>query len=305
MSKLSTYSTVSAQLALAIGVASLWFVAVPVSAAELQPYMPEQLPVGSTIVVPIILDAQGESINAVEGFLHYAPSLTLTEIRDGNSIVSFWVERPSIERGLVEDSFVHFSGIIPGGFAGSGEIFSLVFTVTTDEPHTFSLSAARALRNDGVGTETTLTIGGTRTAPRGTPSALSPQQDTTPPDTFTATVSSDPNLYDGKHVLVFATQDKGSGIDYYEVAERRGFKTLSFGTLTYTRATSPYVLADQDLRSYIYVKAVDRSGNVRAITLSPVNLPLYYNLDVVAFILILLVGLGAILLRRHRYAFRK
>ena len=72
---------------------------------------------------------------------------------------------------------------------------------------------------------------------------------------------SDPNLFDGKHFLVFQAVDKQSGIDHYEVLEvRSGHQPVDQDSL-WERAESPYELKDQGLRSDIYVRAVDRSRN--------------------------------------------
>src|SRR5258708_32690240 len=81
------------------------------SAATLHP--------GALVSVTIALDTENESINAVEGTLLVPPTFEITDVRDGNSIVSFWLERPR------PDS-LRFSGVIPGGYHGPhGELFTL------------------------------------------------------------------------------------------------------------------------------------------------------------------------------------
>lgn len=64
---------------------------------------------------------------------------------------------------------------------------------------------------------------------------------------------SDPAIFDGKYFLVFATQDKGSGISHYEVCEG--------GKRKCAIAESPYLLQNQKLNQKIFVKAVDKNGN--------------------------------------------
>ena len=96
-----------------------------VHAAEISAGIPATaIGVGDSFIVPITLNTMGENINALEGDVWYPRQLlTLREIRDGNSILNLWVERPADINGVI-----HFSGITPGGFAGaSGEILSLVF----------------------------------------------------------------------------------------------------------------------------------------------------------------------------------
>jgi len=58
---------------------------------------------------------------------------------------------------------------------------------------------------------------------------------------------------DGKYFLVFSTQDKGSGVDHYEVREGR------FGG--FSEVSSPYILKYQSLDKKIFVKAIDKFGN--------------------------------------------
>jgi len=66
---------------------------------------------------------------------------------------------------------------------------------------------------------------------------------------------------------VFATQDKGSGIDYYEIKESRQKFLKIFKK--WVIAESPYVLKDRKLRSYVYIKAVDKAGNERIAVVEP------------------------------------
>ena len=95
------------------------------------------------------------------------------------------------------------------------------------------------------------------------------EKDRESPETFRPEIARDESLFDGKWFLVFATQDKKSGIDHYEVKETRQ------GTLTmfskWIPAESPYVLQDQGLRSYVFVKAVDKERNARVTKVSPQN----------------------------------
>jgi hypothetical protein len=83
------------------------------------------------------------------------------------------------------------------------------------------------------------------------------------PEPFTPTVVKDPSLYDGRAALVFAAADKDSGIDHYEVSEKRSGVFSLFSPTAWTTAESPYLLTDQSLQSEIRVRAVDKTGNIR------------------------------------------
>jgi len=76
-------------------------------------------------------------------------------------------------------------------------------------------------------------------------------------------------ITNGKWFLVFATQDKGSGIDHYKVKETRQRFLDIFSK--WISGESPHVLQDQELRSYIFVKAVDKAGNTRIEKITPKN----------------------------------
>ncbi|MDZ4260605.1 MAG: hypothetical protein U1A25_02970, partial [Candidatus Sungbacteria bacterium] len=82
-------------------------------------------------------------------------------------------------------------------------------------------------------------------------------------------------LFEGKRFLVFATQDKISGLDYYTIKESRQNFFTFFSK--WSQAKSPYVLQDQELRSSIFVKAVDNAGNKRIVKIMPSNPLMWYE----------------------------
>ena len=82
------------------------------------------------------------------------------------------------------------------------------------------------------------------------------------PENFTPEIGRDSLIFSGKYFLVFATQDKNSGVNYYEVKE---------GGRTFRRAASPYLLENQLLTEWIFVRAVDYAGNTRQVELRPLK----------------------------------
>ena len=63
----------------------------------------------------VILDTQGETINALDGKIILPKDIVeVKEIHDGNSSVNFWLQNP-IEKNKGE---IEFSGITPGGVSG-------------------------------------------------------------------------------------------------------------------------------------------------------------------------------------------
>jgi len=89
------------------------------------------------------------------------------------------------------------------------------------------------------------------------------------PEPFTPEIIQDQDVYDGDHVLIYATEDKGTGIDYFAVKE---------GWLgAYLKADSPYHIKHQSLDRKISVKAVDKLGNERVEVIYPQNWQPWYE----------------------------
>jgi len=255
----------------------------------------QEINVGQQFQVNVILNTEGEQINAVEGKIVFPEDLLdLKEVRDGNSIVNFWIERPKAETrkdtntntkqhesvrvdscGEANNSCgsVYFSGITPGGYNGSqGLVLSIIFLAKKEGSGLIEIQNAKTLLNDGKGTEAKLKIFNFQFSIFKEAAAVQPLapeiRDLEPPENFKPEIASDPTIFDGKYFLVFATQDKSSGIDYYAIHESTRKRTR-IDTKDWTQAESPYLLKDQKLRSWIYVKAVDKAGNERIAVVEP------------------------------------
>ncbi len=245
--------------------------------------------IGDQFKVDFVLNTEGESINAFEGQIIFPKELLeVSEIRDGNSIVNFWVKRPSIDAGVVA-----FSGIVPGGYVGvNGELFTLIFKAKTEGQGIIDITLAKALKNDGNGTATKLKIDKlsfnilniAKTDATVTPKI----KDGEVPESFKPEVSSDPSIDNGKFFVVFSTTDKGVGIDRYEVKETKNRIFTIFSS--WNNTDSPYILKDQNLHSFIYVKAIDKVGNARIVKVFPNNILKWYQSYENWFILVILVG---------------
>lgn len=101
--------------------------------------------------------------------------------------------------------------------------------------------------------------------------------DIIPPEEFIPEIGQDPSMFGGKYFLSFATTDKTSGIDYYEVRE---------GKQDFKKTSSPYLLEDQSLGKEIIVRAYDKAGNERIAEIIPLEKPFPY-------LIIILVLVGA------------
>lgn len=87
-------------------------------------------------------------------------------------------------------------------------------------------------------------------------------KDVTPPAAFTPLFGKSTEAYQGRTFVSFATTDATSGIDRYEVSEGL--------TGAWEVVASPYVLSGRDNISQIRVRAYDKAGNVREVS---VDLP--------------------------------
>lgn len=273
------------------------------SAASLNLASPvSEIGVGQKFYIDLMLDTEGSDINAVQGTVNFPGDiLKFDSLNDGGSVVDFWVEKPAYKDGAVI-----FSGIIPGGFNGvlspyyqgakPGKILRLYLIAKAEGSALIKLTDAKVLLNDGKGTEAPLAISNffayvTTSADKQFTISNQIPKDTESPEDFKPQIVSDPNLFDGKRVLIWDAKDKGSGIGHYEIAEERGNNIArNYAELSWQTAESPYVLKDQSLESYIYIKAIDRDGNFRIVYLLPSYTP-WYKKPLVDII----VGLGAII----------
>ena len=262
---------------------------------------------GSQFEVALMMDTETEKINAVQGSVIFPENfLEVRRISDGNSAVNFWIERPKFDNELGK---ITFAGATPGGYSGKGKLFSVVFYAKAKGAAILTIKDALALLNDGRGTSAKLTIRDFRFAVVGlargeAPKIIKELEEKIPPADFYPEISQDPNLFDGKYFLVFATQDKESGVDFYEVSEERGLFRWLWGpdNKNFVTADSPYLLNDQDLKSRIFVRAVDRAGNERIVTLGPANVSVAERVltILITAIVILVLILGGWRLARKR-----
>ena len=138
----------------------------------------------------------------------------------------------------------------------------------------FDLENVRVLLHDGQGTEAPLVLVSRMLTVTDTEVpfySLPLVQDRDQPEPFAPEIVRIPEVFDGAWVAVFNTQDKGSGIAYYEIQERlprQGILRL-FHSESWRREESPALLRDQTRKSVIRIKAVDRAGNARVVSMEP------------------------------------
>lgn len=237
---------------------------------------------GELIPVRVLIDTEGEDINAINLKIDYPKDfLALENVNNANSIINFWV-----------DSLV---GVAIGGYrGGSGLVSQLNLKALRAGLASISFELeSEAYLNDGSGTKTSVTLGKEAllkiiegTAP------LPPRLvDNELPEDFMPIIARSPDVFENKYFLVFSTQDKSSGVDHYEVQETRQ-KTPS--PTNWTQSSSPHLLANQELSYYIFVKAVDGAGNERVVGLRPQfeevsRYPWWWIISLIVLILLVII----------------
>jgi len=253
-------------------------------AAELylESSQPEYAP-NETFSVDIRLNVTPpENVTAIEGYLKFDnQSLKAIDFLTGNSVLMF-IETPKINQ---EQGIVSFSSIIPGGYTGrlpgdpgeSNLLGKIIFQVQkTINPQTsiYFLDNSRVLLDDGEEAKTNLVFKPLDIQISSQEVAFNPlddlakikEEDKIPPEEFKPEIVK----IDDKYFLVFNSQDKQSGIDHYEITT---LKENLFGQLVpvtnFEKGESPYLLDKSNLTKTIKVKAIDKAGNERIVTLNP------------------------------------
>ncbi len=249
---------------------------------------------GDTVTLSLRIDTdENECINTVDTIIHYDPAIRAVDVSRGESILNIWVEDPVIDE---TNNTIRFAGGIPGGYCGripgdpslTNVILELVFRSPGlsigggDNPtaRVWLDSSTQVLLHDGFGTnaEVRLQDALVNLLPSlgSSPSDTwrsEVQDDKEIPSDFAITLTQDEVAFNGKHFIVFNSLDKQSGIDHYEVMEEpfKEFQAFRWGRADapWIVTVSPYVLADQTLNSTIRVKAIDKAGNERVVTLVP------------------------------------
>jgi len=241
--------------------------------------------------VCLFLNTEDTSVNAISGIVSLQ-NLSVKNFSEASSIINFWLKKPSANGGEIE-------GIIPSGFSGSDGRIGCFDLENIVSEAVIGLSEVKVFLNDGNGTE--LVAPETRTV---IPSDKEISQVTTtqinqlekadlyPPENFSPLIATESEMFSGKKFIVFATEDKNSGIDHYEVLESDFAWKQKNGTIkplslrSWKIKQSPYVLRDQDLESFVFVRAVDRAGNVREVVMEPTVVVRWYERNYMVGVLV-------------------
>ena len=236
--------------------------------------------VGDSFSVSLSINTGGNIINTISGTIRVpTDKFQILETRYGNSIISLWVERPTINSGA---GTIIFAGGVPGGFSGSsGPILSFVLKAKKTGTSAVSLEGIKVLLNDGLGTELknvnlktlSLTIKEPAPLPKiekekekeepKVEEVYIPAPDTIPPENFFPMVSKNQAVADNKYFVSFFAVDKDTGVSRYEITEKP--LILTYFTSKFDKppqaGESPYVLRGQWWAYKVIVRAYDQAGN--------------------------------------------
>ncbi len=136
---------------------------IPVSAeAAILSLLPERtvVQVGEVIRLPVVIETEGEEINAIEARVKIPTGLAVMGIETGNSVLTLWVENPDFDPTTREVKFV---GGTPAGFRGQALLATLLVKIEKSEDLEISFEEkSQVLLNDGQGTAAKLIREGTR-----------------------------------------------------------------------------------------------------------------------------------------------
>lgn len=207
--------------------------------------------VGQLIEISVLVNGEGESLNAYEGTIEIPSALSVVEVRDTSSLVRLWLTKPTAQQSIP------FSGITPGGFNGNGVLFTILARVEKQGGFTISPKQVALYKNDGKGslaeTKSFALVLQSEVSAQETPPLELPQ-DTEPPQQFVIDILRDKELTNNEVLISFATTDSGTGVAYYELIESDG------ATQT---VVSPLVIKREIFERKITLRAIDYNGNVR------------------------------------------
>jgi len=258
---------------------------------------------GDIFAVDLNISSDNENINVVEGYLNFdKEKLEVKEITSGGSIFSLWLKPAIFSNETGEISFI---GGTPNGFQGkNGKILKIIFLAKKEgEAIVELLDNSFVFLNDGYGTKTAFKKLPLKIAIFKKEVGIESknewknilESDKNPPEFLETIVSQNEFVFGNKYFVSFFASDNESGVDYYEIAETEQ-ETEDFSKLKWEKAQSPYLLKDQELKNYIYIKAVDKAGNEKIVLIKPRFLMKWYekaeNWAIIIIVIFILYLLG-------------
>ncbi len=274
--------------------------------------------VSGLVQIDIVLDAQGESINALSGVLSLPSNyFSIDAVSTAGSVVSLWLVQPHVSTDRLFDTRIRipFEGAMPGGFTGirspyyEGERPGVIFSVTL-RPETAGealllLENVDIRLNDGKATKAqvqseTLTISIPNLATIAKiPKTKSVSQELAQSE-IKAFLSQSDSIQNGKWVLMIHDDTQDRTPQTYSVAESRSSFANDIHAYEWKKVSFPYVLAHQSRDRFIHIKSDYADGAYSFTTLSPVeNSNDIQDIWRILILLALALILGYVLKQKH------
>ncbi len=220
--------------------------------------------IGQLVVQTITIDTEGDTINALEGKVSYDPrKLEYKNSSTGNSIISAWLENPTVAK----DGEITFSGVIAGGYGGKGGIVLTLYFLAREVGVTEISVDGDVYRNDGKASRIEVApMKNSLVISESSASELAAESivDLDPPFQLKTVIAKNPEMFGGNPFLIVDAKDTKSGIARFELLESDTpismERLTSDDTLSWKRISNPAPLT-VPLHNFLYVRAVDKVGN--------------------------------------------
>ncbi len=242
----------------------------------------ENLGIGDTFKLDFLLDTKGKKINAVEGKIILPKNnLKFVQISQEDSIISNWLQ-PPLFKDSPNNKEILFSGLIPGGYQGEKAlILSLILEAEKEGRIEVKMDNIRTLLNDSKGTEIHSVFLEKGFLIASSPSSQTKEdiekltRDEKPPFDFDLRIFKSEGTGSKQWFLAFDAKDDKSGISHYLIQENKysapdkgGWEKVEKG---------PYLIKDQSLKKFIFVKAIDKAGNEKLEVIEPSRMKSEFN----------------------------
>jgi len=223
---------------------------------------------GDTFFIEARATSLEELINVVDGSILFDEDyISVQDVSTGGATFYFWAREPVFSN---KEGKISFIGGTPEGFQSENGLIlraNLRAEKAGETEIKFNDDFSTYL-SDGDGSQTEKETLSLKISIEERPKNIEPkdewqvfiEKDLTPPEPFITNIDNSSDLFEGRYFINFFTTDSESGVAYYEIKEGEG---------KFVKAKSPYVLRDQTLQSFIYIKVVDNAGNDRTLTLEP------------------------------------
>lgn len=265
----------------------------------------------------VMLDTEGQSVNAISGELLYDNSLLdFYSFDTTDSFISNWLTEPkdNKEVSLKNNGRIIFEGITTGGFSGTlspsfnvvkvGKLFTVNFKPKGEGEVVFGFKDIDLRLNDGLATKVNVKLSTSNFyIPK-----ISKFQNVkginfgTGRDIENESLSmytdKDSLVDNGKWFVYFNDNNPKHSIHHFELAESDKYNPYDVPSFVWKEVKSPHVLSHQSLDNFIHLKVLYNDGGFSYFSLSPV-----YNLQEkdtkTAIIIVLMALLSIIVLIRE------